>query len=45
MHSQLSLDGHPYKTDTSVRRAPGLNPRRLSVILLLYIVSIRRTPL
>ena len=34
MLSQLFLDGHPYKTDTSVRRTPGFNPHCLSVILL-----------
>ncbi len=33
-YSQLSLNGHLYKTDTSIRRTPGYGPCRFSVILL-----------
>ena len=33
-YSQLSLNGHLYKTDTSIRRTPGAGPGRFSVILL-----------
>ena len=33
-YSQLSLNGHLYKMDTSIRRTPGAGPGRFSVILL-----------
>ena len=34
VYSQLSLNGHRYKTDTSLRQAPGVGPCSFSVILL-----------
>ena len=33
-YSQLSLNGHLYKTDTSIRRTPGAGPGHFLVILL-----------
>ncbi len=34
VYSELSLNGHLYKADTSIRRTPGDGPCRFSVILL-----------
>ena len=34
VYSQLSLHGHRYKMDTSLRRTPGVGPCSFSVILL-----------
>ena len=36
VYSQLSLNGHLYKMDTSIRRTPGAGPGRFSVSQCFY---------
>ena len=43
MYSQLSLNGHLYKMDTSLRRTPCVGPGRFLVILPVIKLPLRRT--